>query len=645
MKRPLQGRKLRIFKFFDMLLSHRILQMPVFLLLILGVATVRAQETLPLNDLGFWKAGEGKNWRVASDATVDLNHHDRMNEAAGTGVLVNIPDDKNRSNLLSVNEYGDVDVSFDFMMAVHSNSGFYLQGRYEVQLMDSWGVQKPTFADCGGIFARRRWNPQEQLFDGVPPRVNACLAPGLWQHMEISFQAPRFDASGKKTENAKLLKVVLNGAILHENLELTGPTGGPISEQEAATGPFMIQGDHGPVAFRNFQIKSKQGAQVTGGPFSYQVIYGAFRNVSEFAGKKADLEGKTPQLTWEVAKKEDEYAIIFKGNIAVPEAGKYRITLQNSGRALLFINGNEVFPFKWTFTTDQRSAEVDLPAGTAALELTVAKMDGWMSPYIGLWVEGPGSRPASLHSFSSTLAQTPSDPIGLKADKPVVFRSFMDVTLPRFPNATEYQNKPNFFPETGKKRIVHAVQVGDPTHLHYTFDLDNGAVAQVWKGGFLNTSPMWDNRGDGSSQPQGAVLALDDVSMIVSKANMFEWKPSITEPIEQYRPHGYDLDDKGTPVFRYQRLGMEVEDHLEVADGKTLSRNLKIANIPSDNDFICRIAFGSKIDRVDNNTWSIDGKRYYIQLEEGAQPQVARSGDLSVLYVPVSSGVSYRLMW
>ena len=628
-----------------MLLSHRILQMPICLLLLLQCVAAQAQDILPLNDLGFWKTGEGKNWRIASDATVDITRHDQMSDAAGTGVLVNIPDDKNRSNLLSVKEYGDVDVSFDFMMAVHSNSGFYLQGRYEVQLMDSWGVQKPTFADCGGIFARRRWNPQEQLFDGVPPRINACLAPGLWQHMEISFQAPRFDASGKKTENARLLKVVLNGAVLHENLELTGPTGGPISEQEAATGPFMIQGDHGPVAFRNFSISSKQGPLVTGGPFSYQVMYGTFRNASEFAGKKADLEGNTPKLTWEVAKKEDEYAIIFKGNIVVPEPGKYRITLQNSGRSSLLVNGNELFPFKWTFTTDQRNAEIDLPAGTAALELTVAKMEGWMSPYIGLWIEGPGSRPAALHSFSSTLAQTPSDPIGLRADQPVVFRSFMDVTLPRFPDAAEYKDQPNFFPDTQRKRIVHAVHVGDPTHLHYTFDLDNGAVAQIWKGGFLNTSPMWDNRGDGSSQPLGAILPFEDVSVIVAKADLFEWKPSVTEPVEQYRPHGYDLDEKGTPVFRYQRLGMEVEDHLTVSEGKMLLRTLKINTIPVGNDYVCRIAFGKKIDRVDRNTWSIDGKRYYIQVEENLQPQVAQSGDMAVLYIPVSSSVSYRLLW
>ncbi|MCY7327368.1 MAG: DUF1080 domain-containing protein, partial [Saprospiraceae bacterium] len=311
-----------------------------------------AQDSLALTDLSFWKATDAANWQIAGNARAALDKEDEMTATKGTGVLVNLPDAKNRTNLLSASEYGDVDVSFDFMMAKHSNSGFYLQGRYEVQLMDSWGVQNPYFGDCGGIYARRRWNPQEELFDGAAPRLNACLAPGLWQNMEISFQAPRFDQAGKKTANARLLKVILNGVVIHENLELTGPTGGPIAEQEAATGPFMIQGDHGPVAFRNFKISDRQGQPVTvPKSFAYKVIYGEFRAPEDFAGKKADVEGVTEKLTWEVAKRSNAFAVIFTGNIQVPKAGLHRIILQTGGRSSLKINGQEVLADAWTWYT------------------------------------------------------------------------------------------------------------------------------------------------------------------------------------------------------------------------------------------------------------------------------------------------------
>jgi hypothetical protein len=92
------------------------------------------------------------------------------------------------------------------------------------------------------------------LYGASAPKVNASTAPGSWQKYVIEFRAPRFDASGKKTANAKFVKVELNGKILHENVEMQGPTPSGVSGKEAPTGPIMFQGDHGPVAFRALKI-------------------------------------------------------------------------------------------------------------------------------------------------------------------------------------------------------------------------------------------------------------------------------------------------------------------------------------------------------------------------------------------------------
>jgi len=72
----------------------------------------------------------------------------------------------------------------------------------------------------------------------------------------IDFQPPRFDGAGKKIANAKFIKVELNGQTLHENVEMKGPTPSGVTGKEAAEGPIMFQGDHGPVAYRNIKIKS-----------------------------------------------------------------------------------------------------------------------------------------------------------------------------------------------------------------------------------------------------------------------------------------------------------------------------------------------------------------------------------------------------
>lgn len=615
----------------------------IFLWAFFPFLAAHAQQPIPLTDLSFWKGNDAKNWKIVGSVNTDLTQHDVMTSTSGTGVLANLPDSKSRSNLLSVSEFGDVQVSFDFMMAVQSNSGFYLQGRYEVQLLDSWGVKNPTFGDCGGIYARRRWNPDQQLFEGHPPRQNACIAPGLWQHMDISFQAPRFDASGKKTANARLLKVVLNGVTVHENLELTGPTGGPISEQEAPTGPFMIQGDHGPVAFRNFQIRDLRGQPVTlAGPVAYKVVYGEYRNASDFAGKKIDLQGNTERLTWEVAKKTDGFATTFSGKLNVPQAGKHRITLQVAGKNSLKINGIEVLADQWTHSSNQRSAEIELPAGQVPFELVNYKMDGWMQPYLGFWAEGPASAPTALHNLSSTLALVASDPIYLDAKEPQVFRSFMDITLP---NAQRGPNDFMGYKDQNRKRVVHAVQVGDPTGLHYTYDLDNGAVAQLWKGEFLHTSPMWDDRGDGSSRPRGAMLPFDDVQTVVEKSKLFDLTTSQNDPAPSFRPRGYDLDDAGRPTFRYTLSGMEVEDQLRTADGKTMSRILIFNNIPAAANQVVRLAVGKSIEKLDDTTWSVDDRRYYIQVAKNVKPTVETSGGISVLYLPAAAKVEYGWMW
>jgi len=175
----------------------------------------------------------------------------------GTGVLLNGPKGQTR-NLLSKYEHGDVEAHVEFMVPTGSNSGVYFQGRYEIQILDSWGVKELKHGDCGGIY--ERWE-NEKGFEGHAPRINASRPPGQWQTFDVVFRGPRFDANGKKVANAKFIKVVHNGKVVHENVEVTGPTRAATFDDEKPTGPLMLQGDHGPVAYRNIWLRPiKSGA-------------------------------------------------------------------------------------------------------------------------------------------------------------------------------------------------------------------------------------------------------------------------------------------------------------------------------------------------------------------------------------------------
>jgi len=202
------------------------------------------------SDLSAWREPHGQ-WQIVGDVRPGGQGDRFLVTVPGQGIMVNGPRGRT-GNILSRMEHGDVRAHIEFLVPRGSNSGVYFQGRYEIQILDSWGVEKPKYGDCGGIY--QRWKDGHG-YDGHPPRTNASRPPGQWQSFDVVFRAPRFDAAGKKIANARFVKVVHNGVVVHENVELTGPTRAATFSDEKPTGPLMLQGDHGPVAYRNIWIE------------------------------------------------------------------------------------------------------------------------------------------------------------------------------------------------------------------------------------------------------------------------------------------------------------------------------------------------------------------------------------------------------
>ena len=197
-----------------------------------------------------WRAPLG-DWKLAKVATPLPDNPKALALSVGTGVLVN--GDKGRTgNLFSKHEHGDVMVAIEYMVPQGSNSGIYFQGRYEIQILDSYGKEKVTSGDNGGVY--EQWT-NGKGFGGAAPIKNASKPPGDWQKFIVTFRAPRFDEAGKKIENARFVKVIHNGQLIHYNVEVTGPTRAAAFNDEKPNGPLMLQGDHGPVAFRKIVLK------------------------------------------------------------------------------------------------------------------------------------------------------------------------------------------------------------------------------------------------------------------------------------------------------------------------------------------------------------------------------------------------------
>lgn len=156
-----------------------------------------------------------------------MQHADRpLNWAVTDGLLVNTPPS---NNLVSKQKFSDFKVELEYRLTLaNSNSGLYLRGRYELQLLDDFG--KPLSI-----------NGHASVYGRVTPLVNASKPVGEWQQLTAILVGNR-------------VTVMLNGQTLHDNVAIDGITGGALDNAELTPGPIMIQGDHSQVAIRKLTV-------------------------------------------------------------------------------------------------------------------------------------------------------------------------------------------------------------------------------------------------------------------------------------------------------------------------------------------------------------------------------------------------------
>lgn len=216
------------------------------------------------------------DWYEAGDAMLNPGENRLLVGKPGTGVLINGETGRTAS-LVTKETYQDVQVHVEFMVAKGSNSGVIFHGNYEIQILDSAHIEAPTGAHCGGVYPRAEGEPgtpsYRHIDKGSPPRVNAAKPPGQWQTMDIIFQSPRFNEGGSKTANAKFVKVVHNGVVVQENHEMPYAHGPNWDRKQFPNGRVVLQGDYGPIAFRNIRVRPwKAGDEASAEPQDMRAV-------------------------------------------------------------------------------------------------------------------------------------------------------------------------------------------------------------------------------------------------------------------------------------------------------------------------------------------------------------------------------------
>jgi len=152
--------------------------------------------------------------------------------------------------IVTKREFGDIQLHVEFATPPEArgegqdrgNSGVYLHGAYEVQVLDSY--ENETYIDgmAGAVY------------EEYPPLVNASRPPGVWQVYDIIFRAPGFDNKGAVTKRPTVT-VFHNGVLVQDNVEIHGPTRASLRTTEHPTGPVYLQDHNHPVRYRNIWVR------------------------------------------------------------------------------------------------------------------------------------------------------------------------------------------------------------------------------------------------------------------------------------------------------------------------------------------------------------------------------------------------------
>lgn len=600
-------------------------------LLLAGVGRAQILPGLPLErvsltDLSAF-SDPPSNWRIVGDAAANPTVQGDLRTEAGTGLLANQPSQQSDGHLFTRWEHGDIDVELDVMMAAGSNSGIYLQGRYEVQLFDSWGKQNQTFADMGGIYQHFDESRPEghEAFGGSPPLSNVARAPGLWQHLRIEFRAPRFDESGRKIANARFVRVELNGVVVQQDVEVTAPTRAAAFTDEQPRGPLMIQGNLGALAIRNLAYRTFERPAPMLEDLAYEVYEGTFRSLADLEGKEIAYSGRTNRIEWDVLRTRDDFALVYEGQFPAPSDGTYQFGMICEGGCSLsvgddYVLGSESAGGGWF----AEASPVELEAGLHSFRLVYYKSFRWWRPTLQVFVEGPDFERAPLHEVVPGRYREPN-PIHVSAEgQPRLLRGFM---------------------EFGGEKLTHAISVGSPSGSHFSYDLASAALLQVWRGEFLDVTQMWHERGEPQlAVPIGSLITFPGTAMLAAGDAGGPASDSIA-----LNYGGYELDDRGYPEFRYTSESLELRDHVDIAnDGRELRRTLTVDG--ATDGMWLRLVRSHEITPLGQSSYAIGDRTYYLVVGDAAADAViSRHRDgTQELMLPLSSGrvtVSYAVRW
>jgi hypothetical protein len=545
----------------------------------------------------------GDQWQLAGNVYADRSKKYSMSIAEGTGILVcTQPPGLDGAAIRTKWKHQDMDLELDFMLSTGASGGIFFQNGYALNIKDSWMKDSLTANDCGGAA-------------GLTPRLNACKAPGLWQHLEVKYRS--VPTADKKFE-ARFDMVKLNGSIIQDTT---------LRQVLPGTGELAFRVNEGSIAFRNIRYKTYNDERLKLANVQYHVYKGVFKNHDTLQQLTPVRSGRTDSLTYRVGDKRGH--LLLEGKLIVPVTGNYVFRVQAGGPIRLKIDAAEIVnnggtrDFQRPFYGD-----TTLQQGEHTFQLSYANYDESMV----LMYEGP--------HIAFTALTTAASERTVEADP-----------LMEYPVKNEPVTQRGFMRHHGKVD-PYSMAIGIPGGLNYAYDMVNYSPLMAWHGRFIDVAEMWHERGEKQlAKPMGAILELAGVPCIAELSSPdAAWPDSIREDSSSYTNRGYRLLPNGLPVFFYTLHQWQVEDQLSPReDGKGLNRDVSITTQQAaKGNAYWLMASGGIIEKLPDGTYTVDDKRYYITTDGAPQIQQDKDQYRLLLPLPSSAGtvkIHYSIIW
>ena len=568
------------------------------LILVTGLfVLIQAQETamtrLAIGTNGAFQLSE--NWKTAQRVMMHPQKEDFLKTEPGTGVLVGTAGAKTQT-MLGAN---DLILQLEFMVSPNGRAVVYLPGGYPVLLTDSWQNSKIDASSSGSI-------------GNLAPLQNAQKAPGLWQKLRIQL---RRASNGNA---AQLEQMHLNGVLVQENARLSAST-------NEDNNNLQLEVSAGKVAFRQIEYQLLQDTKpISLSQMTYQLYKGWAEKPEQLKAENLLKKDTTSILTQEWGAGNQNYAVVYDGQINAREAGVYTFQFAYVGHLTFEIDNKNYLSATYNdFSQIPVVQQITLSKGAHRFKLHYHK--AWRSPALGIFVATQGVRPYALHALSSLPEPEPIPVIAVTPNgRAELVRSFVQL-------------------ENEKNKRTHALSVGSPQGLHYTLDLNSGSLLQFWKGQFADVTEMWFERGEPQLlKPLGLNIATKgqpDVALLNDNATI--WPDSVVEMT--YR--GYRLDPAtGNPIVIYRYKDVELTDAL-AASSNGLTRTFTVGGGASATPLYTRLAAGSSINQVEKGLYEINNQSYYVQLDPKAKPIIRTSNGQQELLLPIIGQIRYTLTW